>query len=247
MARCYRGFSGPQELELLKKIKRVFERDSQIGGNKDGRFTWEVKHSFLTLINFVTEYPEKQGNVYKFLQESMIKMLFTEQQIDEIVLSICKCFHKFIGQKFFTPREMQRVNEQVWRIVKNLDDISVSTVSALQLLAALFPHYTLNVCSSLAEIRKFFTSKIPEVRKEFYKIMSLLYEKKFSCKNEEERKIIESNIVQFLQASVVEFDEEIFAGLLQLSPNIFEHIRREKKMFSVIEFVTEVVLREEYT
>ena len=119
----------------------------------------------MTFVNFITEYPDKQGNIYKFLQESMIKMLFTEQQIDEVVLTICKCFNKFIGQKFFTQKEMQRVNEQVWRIVKNLDDISVSTVSALQLLASLFPHYNLNVCSSLGEIRKFFTSKIPEVRK----------------------------------------------------------------------------------
>ena len=74
-----------------------------------------------------------------------------------------------------------------------------------------------------------------------------MYEKKFNSKNDEEKKLIESNIVQFLQASVVEFDKEIFENLLKLSPYIFPHIRREKKMFCVIEFVTEVVLKEEYT
>jgi hypothetical protein len=88
-------------------------------------------------------------------------MLITEQQIDEIVFSICKCFRKFIGQKFFGQKEIQKVNEQVWKIVKNLDDISISTVSALQLLEAFFPYYNLNICNSLQEIRKFFTSKIP--------------------------------------------------------------------------------------
>lgn len=28
-------------------------------------------------------------------------MLITEQQIDEIVYAICKCFKKFLGQPFF--------------------------------------------------------------------------------------------------------------------------------------------------
>lgn len=88
-------------------------------------------------------------------------MLITEQQIEEIVLTICKCFNKFIGQKFFGKSEIQRVNEQVWKIVKHLDDISVSTISALQLLGSMFPFYNLNVCNSLREIRKFFVSKIP--------------------------------------------------------------------------------------
>ena len=70
-----------------------------MGSNSN--FTWEVKHSFLTFLNYVTEYPDQQANVYKLLHESFIKMLINDQQIDEIVLYICKCFKKFIGQKFF--------------------------------------------------------------------------------------------------------------------------------------------------
>lgn len=148
---------------MLRRVKRVFDRE--IKTETKTNFTWEVKHSFIVFINFINEYPDQQPNIYKILQESMIKMLITEQQIDEIVYSICKCFKKFLGQAFFTQKEIQKVNEQVWKIVKNLDDISISTVSALQLLAALFPYFNLNICSSLQEIRKFFISKIPEVRK----------------------------------------------------------------------------------
>ena len=40
--------------------------------------------------------------------------------------------------------------------------------------------------------------------------MCLLYEKKFASKNDQDKKIIESNVVQFLQASVVEYDKDIF-------------------------------------
>ena len=151
--------------------------------NSGSNFTWEVKHSFLAFLTFLTEYPEHQANVYKLLHESFIKMLIHDQQIDEIILCICKCFKKFIGQKFFGQKEIHKVNEQVWRIVKHLDDISISTISVLELLGSLFPYYNLNVIISLGEIRKFFTSKIPEVRKEFYNIMSLLYAKSFTSKN----------------------------------------------------------------
>lgn len=128
--------------------------------------------------------------------------------------------------------------------MKNLDDISISTVSALQLLAALFPYFNLNICNSLQEIRKFLISKIPEVRKECYSLMRMLYEKKFATTNEKEKKLIESNIIQFLQASVAEHDKGIFENLISFSPSIFYQVRRERKIFQVVQFITDVVLCE---
>ncbi len=53
--------------------------------------------------------------------------------------------------------------------------------------------------------------------------------------------------MQFLQAAVVEYDKSIFETLKRLSPYIFRHIRAQKKMFTLISFVTEIVLMEEYT
>jgi hypothetical protein len=77
--------------------------------------------------------------------------------------------------------------------------------------------------------------------------MRMLYEKKLNTTTDKEKKLIESNIIQFLQASVVEYDRQIFLSLLELSTNIFHQIRKERKMFQVVQFVTDIVLNEEYT
>lgn len=66
----------------------------------------------------------------------------------------------------------------------------------------------------------------------------MLYEKKFNATNDKEKKLVESNIVQFLQASVAEYDRDIFSILLDFSPSIFYQIRKERKIFQVVQFVT---------
>lgn len=68
--------------------------------------------------------------------------------------------------------------------------------------------------------------------------MKMLYEKKFNATNDKEKKLVESNIVQFLQASVAEYDRDIFSILLDFSPSIFYQIRKERKIFQVVQFVT---------
>lgn len=66
----------------------------------------------------------------------------------------------------------------------------------------------------------------------------MLYEKKFNATNDKEKKLVESNIIQFLQASVAEYDRDIFSILLDFSPSIFYQIRKERKIFQVVQFVT---------
>lgn len=60
---------------MLKRIKKIFDKEIKIDSKSN--FTWEVKHSFIVFINFINEYPDQQLNIYKILQESMIKMLIT--------------------------------------------------------------------------------------------------------------------------------------------------------------------------
>jgi hypothetical protein len=65
-------------------------------------------------------------------------------QIDEVILSICKIFNRFIGEKFFEQKAIDRVNDQIWIIIETLDDISISTKETLSLLGRMFSHFKSN-------------------------------------------------------------------------------------------------------
>jgi hypothetical protein len=47
--------------------------------------------------------------VFKYFEEPFIKML-ANTQIDEVILCICKVFNRFVGQKFFEQKAIDRVN-----------------------------------------------------------------------------------------------------------------------------------------
>lgn len=66
LARCFLALNVNQQIEMLKKIKRIFDREIKI--DVKSNFTWEVKHSFMVFVNFINEYPDQQLGVYKILQ-----------------------------------------------------------------------------------------------------------------------------------------------------------------------------------
>lgn len=159
-----------QQSKLFKLIKKIFDKDSPIFFNSAGnyakiKFTWEVKHSFLYFLTLLTEDESKQyfPMIFKYFEEPFIKML-GNTQVDEVILCICKIFKKFVGEKFFDQKAIDRVNEQIWIIIETLDDISISTKETLSLLGIMFPHFKSNEVVCLERIKKFFVSKIPEVR-----------------------------------------------------------------------------------
>ena len=135
------------------------------------------------------------------LEECLIKMLANDQ-IDEITLCICKIIESFLGEPFFTAEKVDRTNRQIWGIVEHLDDISISARDTLRLLLRLFPYFKLNEGNCIDRLKKFFTSKISEVRAELYRLLACLYAKK---KDIPDSKLIERNLVQLLQAAVIEF------------------------------------------
>lgn len=81
--------------------------------------------------------------IFKYFEEPFIKML-GNTQVDEVILCICKIFKKFVGEKFFEQKAIDRVNEQIWIIIETLDDISISTKETLSLLGIMFPHFKSN-------------------------------------------------------------------------------------------------------
>ena len=70
----------------------------------------------------------------------------------------------------------------------------------MSLLIKLFPSFKLNEGNCLDRLKKFFMSKIDEVRAELYKLIGGLYARK---KPIEDSKIVERNLVQLLQAAIV--------------------------------------------
>lgn len=66
----------------------------------------------------------------------------------------------------------------MWGIVEHLDDLSISAKDTLKLLLKLFPNFKLNEGNCIDRLKKFFTSKISEVRAELYRLIGSLYAKK---------------------------------------------------------------------
>jgi hypothetical protein len=46
LAISFKTLDPPQQLQLVKIIKKVFDKDTPFSNNKS-KITWEVKHSFL--------------------------------------------------------------------------------------------------------------------------------------------------------------------------------------------------------
>lgn len=84
--------------------------------------------------------------------------------------------------------------------METLDDISISAKDTLRLLNKLFPYFKLNEGACIDRLKKFFTSKISEVRAELYRLITCLYSKK---KDILDGKIIERNLVQLMQAGLI--------------------------------------------
>ena len=99
------------------------------------------------------------------------------------------------------------MNRQIWSIVESLDDLSVSAKDTLRLLIHLFPFFKLNEANCIDRLKKFFISKISEVRSELYKLTGYLYGRK---KPIEDAKIVEKNLVQLLQGAIIEYEPENF-------------------------------------
>jgi hypothetical protein len=86
---CFRTLASPQQLQLVKMIRKVFEKETPFSNNKS-KITWEVKHSFLYFLTNLIEADRGHGKLLcAQLEECFIKML-TNDQIDEITLCICK-------------------------------------------------------------------------------------------------------------------------------------------------------------
>jgi hypothetical protein len=79
----------------------------------------------------------------------------------------------------------------------------VSAKDTLSLLYKLFPYFKLNEANCIDRLKKFFISKISEVRAELYKLTGLLYGRKKSI---DDFKIVEKNLVQLLQGALIEYE-----------------------------------------
>ena len=92
------------------------------------------------------------------------------------------------------------MNRQIWAIVETMDDLSVSAKNTLSLLIQLFPYFKLNEGNCIDRLKKFFISKVEDVRSELYKLTASLYSRKNKV---DDGKIIERNLVQLMQAGIV--------------------------------------------
>lgn len=106
--------------------------------------TWEVKHSFLYFLNVLLKDDSSFSKMICLHLEEPFIMMLASDQVDEIIVCICRIIEHFIGGKFFTPDKIDRMNRQVWSIVENLDDLSISAKDTLSLLSKLFPYFKLN-------------------------------------------------------------------------------------------------------
>ena len=174
LALCFRELDSKKQAIMLKLIKKTFDRDTPMSG-ENIKITWQIKHSFLHFLTVLLRQDSKYSKMVCLnYEECFIKMLANDQ-VDEITLCICQIIEYFIGEAYFTNQKIDRMNRQIWAIVENMDDLSVSARSTLNLLIQLFPYFKLNEGKCIQRLKKFFTSKIDEVRCELYKLISNLY------------------------------------------------------------------------
>jgi hypothetical protein len=113
---CFRALEPNRQTQLVKMIRRVFEKESPFNNSKS-KFTWEVKHSFLHFLTVLLQHDRSYAKLLCIqLEECLIKMLANDQ-VDEITLCICQVIESFIGETFFTADKIDRTNRQIWNIV----------------------------------------------------------------------------------------------------------------------------------
>ena len=157
--------------------------------------------------------------------------MLANDQVDEITLCICQIIEHFIGQSFFSNEKIDRMNRQIWAIVENMDDLSVSAKNTLSLLIQLFPYFKLNEGNCIDRLKKFFISKVEDVRSELYKLTASLYSRKNKI---DDGKIIERNLVQLMQAGIVEYEQVNFKNVCAVMPHVMYYILKMKNTRKIV-------------
>ena len=201
-----------QKRQILNLIRDLLSHRSEVA---DGLapFAWELRHSFVYWIYLLLEIPEYRQQAFEVFRGTFLELMDRSDE-DEVILTLCECLNLLYQEPFFTLDYAKQVNTKLWDLIDNLDDVSYSATKIFTFLTNYLSLVELGELECLLRLKKFFTSRIEGVRKEFYKLETHIFDRSFSIKTAQNYRLLDkpptlTNIVpwtaiQFLQEIMVE-------------------------------------------